>query len=162
MLVSRQSILFREFMQLVLLGVELVGSGSTDDELSSSLGIDMSLVGEFREFLVKLGFVSRIPRIHVGYDNMLDVGMETKEVYIALKHMLLGNLHDGDVDGNRFKILDSVQRYQAFMLKSQERYHNVKVFREFQRIVLDEVGKFDEGAKHDILLKMKSLIARKF
>ncbi len=160
MLVKDQS--FVRFMDLVLRGVCLVAEGCSDVEISEVLGIDLGMVREFRSFLVKLGFVSVLPRLHVGYDDMLDIGMETREVYVALKHLLLENLHSGDADGNRFRILDSVQRYQSFMLKSQERYHNVKVFREFQRIVLDEVGRFDEGAKVEILRKMRDLISRKF
>lgn len=180
-----------ESMYKIIHAIQLIADDCDDETVAKNLEVELWLVPKIRRFLVEIGFVSTMPRLYVGYDEMLDVGKETKEVYIMLKHMLLASLHEraeirkrmknvdvSDRDGIKemirlekaekacndslHKVLDQVQRYQAFMLKSQERYHNVKVFREFQSIVLEEVGKFDDAAKFEILGKMKDLIARKF
>lgn len=178
-------------MQMLVHAIRLIADGMDDETIAKNLEVEIWLIPRIRQFLVEIGFVSSMPRLYIGYDEMLDVGKETKEVYVVLKHMLLATLHeraeirqkmseitDTSKESIRelirlekaekasndslHKVLDQVQRYQAFMLKSQERYHNVKVFREFQNIVLEEVGKFDDGTKFEILGKMKDLIGRKF
>ncbi len=171
--------------------IRLVADGLDDETIAKNLGVEIWLVPRLRQFMVEIGFVSTIPKLHIGYDEMLDVGKETKEVYIMLKHMLLATLHERanirqsikDIDvkekggvkelirleraekacnDSLHKVMEQIQKYQSFMLKSQERYNNIKIFREFQQIVLEEVGKFDDGAKFDILKKMKELIEKRF
>lgn len=169
---KNNSLILAEGMRLIVDGIRLVADGCDDEVICHNLNIDINMVPRFRQFLIELGFVSTLPKLNIGYDELLDIGKETKEVYIILKHMLLSLLHNADGISTEkekknhtdelYRTLEQIQRYQAFMLKSQERYNSVKIFRKFQEIILDEVGKFDENAKFEILNKMKELIGRKF
>lgn len=152
----------RKAMDLILKGVELYSSGVSDRDFAMLMGIHESQVGEFREFMIKLGFVGDGIRLNIGEGGEVDVGLESKELYVTAKGLLLDRLKNGGSVEEIMKSLDLVQRYQAFMLKSQEKYHNINVFRRFQEIVLEEVGKFDEGVRLELLGKVKELMSRRF